>query len=235
MTEAAARASRISIIIPVLNEAATIATALDALAPLRVRGTEIIVVNGGSSDDTTALARPLADFVIASERGRAVQMNTGAALARGDVLLFLHADTRLPNDADRLVLEGLTRSNRAWGRFNVAIEGRHPLLPVVAAAMNLRSRLTGIATGDQAMFVTREAFDSAGGFPEIALMEDITFARNLRRVSRPLCLSARVVTSGRRWERRGVLRTILLMWRLRLAYFLGAKPEVLAKRYGDSA
>ena len=151
-------------------------------------------------DDTAALARPLADFVIASARGRAVQMNAGAALARGDVLLFLHADTRLPDDADRLVLDGLTRSNRAWGRFDVAIEGAHPLLPVVAAAMNLRSRLTGIATGDQAMFVTREAFDSVGGFPEIALMEDITFARNLKRVSRPLCLSARVTTSGRRWE-----------------------------------
>ena len=221
----------LSIIIPVLNEAATIVAALDALAPLRARGSEIIVVDGGSGDDTIALARPLADFVITSPRGRAVQMNAGAALARGDALLFLHADTRLPGEADRLVLEGLARSKRAWGRFNVTIDGKHPLLPAVAAAMNLRSRLTGIATGDQAMFATREAFDAAGGFPEIALMEDIALARSLKRMSRPLCLRARATTSGRRWEERGVLRTILLMWQLRVAYFLGAKPEELAKRY----
>jgi rSAM/selenodomain-associated transferase 2 len=221
----------LSIVIPVLDEATTIVTALEALAPLRARGSEIIVVDGGSSDDTAALARPLADFVIASARGRAAQMNAGAALARGDVLLFLHADTRLPDDADRLVLEGLARSKRAWGRFDVAIEGQHPLLPLVAAAMNRRSRLTGIATGDQAMFVTRDAFDFVDGFPDIPLMEDITLARNLKRVSRPLCLRSRVTTSGRRWERRGVLRTILLMWRLRLAYFFGATPDELARRY----
>ena len=224
----------LSIIAPVLNEATTIVAALEALAPLRACGNEIIVVDGGSGDDTAALAKPLTDFVIASARGRAVQMNAGAGVARGDVLLFLHADTRLPQDAERLILDGLARSKRAWGRFDVAIEGAHPLLPVIAATMNLRSRLTGISTGDQAMFVTREAFDSVGGFPEIVLMEDITFARNLKRVSRPLCLSARVTTSGRRWEQHGVLRTMLLMWRLRLAYFFGAKPEVLAKRYGGA-
>lgn len=221
----------LSIIVPVLNEAATIVAALEALAPLRANGCEIIVVDGGSADDTSALARPLANFVISSARGRAAQMNAGGALARGDVLLFLHADTRLPGDADRLVQEGIAKSHRAWGRFNVAIEGAHPLLPVIATAMNIRSRLTGIATGDQAMFVTREAFDAAGGFPEIALMEDITLARSLKRVSRPLCVSARVTTSGRRWEKRGVLRTVLLMWRLRLAYFFGAKPDDLARRY----
>ena len=224
----------LSIIVPVLNEETTIVAALEALAPLRACGNEIIVVDGGSGDDTAALAKPLADFVIASARGRAVQMNAGAGVARGDVLLFLHADTRLPQDAERLILDGLARSKRAWGRFDVAIEGAHPLLPVIAATMNLRSRLTGISTGDQAMFVTREAFDSVGGFPGIVLMEDITFARNLKRVSRPLCLSARVTTSGRRWEQHGVLRTMLLMWRLRLAYFFGAKPDVLAKRYGGA-
>jgi len=204
------------------------------LAPLRARGTEVIVVNGGSSDDTAALARRSADFVITSARGRAVQMNAGAALARGDVLLFLHADTRLPDNADRLVLDRLTRSKRAWGRFDIAIEGKHPLLPIIGAAMNVRSRLTGITTGDQAMFVTREAFDAVNGFPEISLMEDITLSRRLKRVSRPLCLPARVTTSGRRWEERGVLRTVLLMWRLRLAYFFGTKPDVLARRYSDA-
>jgi rSAM/selenodomain-associated transferase 2 len=222
----------VSIIIPVLDEAATIAAALEALAPLRAGGAEVIVVDGGSRDATVALATPLADFVIGSARGRAVQMNAGVGVARGDVLLFLHADTRLPADADRLIRDGLARSGRAWGRFDVTIEGRHALLPMIAAAMNLRSRLTGIATGDQAMFVTRDAFDAAGGLPLIALMEDITFARHLKRISRPLALRQRVITSGRRWEERGVWRTMLLMWRLRLAYFFGANPEGLARHYG---
>jgi rSAM/selenodomain-associated transferase 2 len=222
----------LSIIMPVLDEAATIVATLDALAPPRERGAEVIVVDGGSDDDTVALARPLADQVSAAPRGRASQMNAGAAIARGDVFLFLHADTRLPVDADRLILDGLAGSARAWGRFNVAIEGAHPLFPAIAFFMNARSRLTGITTGDQAMFVTRDAFAAVGGFPDITLMEDITLARDLKRVSWPLCLSARVTTSGRRWEQRGVVRTILLMWRLRLMYFFGAKPEELAKRYG---
>ena len=221
----------LSIIIPVLDEAATIVAALQAVAPLRARGTEVVVVDGGSADGTAALAAPLADRVIASARGRAMQMNAGAAVARGDVLMFLHADTRLPADADRLIRDGLARSRRGWGRFDVAIAGTHRLLPFVAASMNTRSRLTGITTGDQAMFSTRDAFATAGGFPAIALMEDIELARRLKRVSPPLCLRARVTTSGRRWERRGVARTILLMWRLRLAYYFGASPEDLARRY----
>jgi rSAM/selenodomain-associated transferase 2 len=222
----------LSIIIPVLNEAAVIVTALEALAPLRSRGAEVIVVDGGSADRTAALAEPFADSVITSARGRAVQMNTGAAVARGDVLVFLHADTRLPPDPDRIILDGLARSGRAWGRFDVSIEGRHPLLRVVATSMNARSRLTGIATGDQAMFMTRKAFTGVGGFPDIALMEDIELSRRLKRISPPLRLRARVTTSSRRWENRGVLRTILLMWRLRLAYFFGASPDDLARRYG---
>ena len=221
----------LSIIIPVLNESASIVASLTALASFRARGAEVIVVDGESTDCTAALAAPLADFVISCARGRATQMNAGAAIARGDVFLFLHADTHLPPEADRLVVDGLARSGRAWGRFGVTIEGRHPLLPIVAALMNARSRLTGIATGDQAMFVTREAFDAVGGFPEIALMEDVEIARRLKHVSLPLSLRARVTTSGRRWESRGVVRTILLMWRLRLAYFFGAKPGDLARRY----
>jgi rSAM/selenodomain-associated transferase 2 len=219
------------VIIPVLNEASNIVAALTALASLRSHHAEVIVVDGGSADDTVPLATPLADFVVASPRGRATQMNAGAAVARGDVLLFLHADTRLPPHADRLIIEGLTKSGRAWGRFDVAIDGRHPLLPVVAAAMNARSCLTGIATGDQGMFVARNAFDAVGRFPEIALMEDIELSRRLKRLSPPLCLRTRARTSGRRWESRGALRTILLMWRLRLAYFFGAKPDELARRY----
>jgi rSAM/selenodomain-associated transferase 2 len=223
---------RLSIIMPVLDEEAVIAEALRALSPLRARGTEVLVVDGGSRDRTVELARPLCDRLTAAPRGRAAQMNAGASAAHGDVLLFLHADTRLPADADRLVLDGLATSGRPWGRHDVRINGRHPLLPVIAAMMNLRSRLTGIATGDQAIFVATTAFAAVGGFPEIALMEDIVLSGRLKRLGRPLCLSAHVSTSGRRWEQHGVLRTILTMWRLRLAFFLGAEPAKLATRYG---
>ena len=217
---------------PVLDEAAGIAAALAALAPYRRNGAETIVVDGGSQDGTAEVARPLADRVIATPRGRATQMNAGAGVAQGDVLVFLHADTRLPGDADRLIRDRLTRTGRAWGRFDTAIEGRSALLPMVAFAMNLRSRLTGIATGDQAMFVTRDAFVQVGGFADIALMEDIDLSKRLKRISPPLCLHERVTTSGRRWDQDGVLRTMLLMWRLRLGYFLGAEPALLARRYG---
>ncbi|MBX6426457.1 MAG: TIGR04283 family arsenosugar biosynthesis glycosyltransferase [Variibacter sp.] len=222
----------LSIVIPVLNEAAGIESLLASLAPLRARGVEIIVVDGGSGDGTAALARAGADQVLSAPRGRGAQMNAGAAAARGDVLLFLHADTRLPADADRLVCDGLAASGRRWGRFDVRIEGRSAMLPLVALGMNVRSRLTGIATGDQALFVSRGAFAQAGGFPDIPLMEDIEMSRRLKRISRPLCLRARVVTSGRRWDERGAWRTILLMWRLRLAHFFGTAPDVLARRYG---
>jgi rSAM/selenodomain-associated transferase 2 len=222
---------RLSVVVPALNEAAGIAAALDALAGLRAAGHEVLVIDGGSDDGTPDLAAPRADRVAAAPRGRASQMNAGARLASGDVLLFLHADTRLPPRADRLVLEGLAGSGRAWGRFDVRIAGAHPLLPVVAAAMNTRSRWTGIATGDQAIFVRRDAFAAVGGFPPLALMEDVALSAALKRVSPPLCLRERATTSGRRWESRGVLRTIFLMWWLRLRYFCGAAPARLAERY----
>jgi rSAM/selenodomain-associated transferase 2 len=222
----------LSIIMPVFDEAAGIADALTALAPLRTRGTEVIVVDGGSRDRTVEFARPLADQLIMAPRGRGMQMNAGAATATGDVLVFLHADTRLPPDADRMVLDGLAASSRQWGRFDVRIAGGSLLLPTVAAFMNWRSRATGIATGDQAMFVTRAAFTAAGGFPDIALMEDVELSRRLNRLGRPLCLAASVTTSGRRWDERGTIRTVLLMWSLRLAHFLGAEPAALARRYG---
>lgn len=224
--------SRLSIIVPTFDEEARIGVALTALAPFRVRGAEVIVADGGSRDRTVALAAPHADRVVMAPRGRGAQMNAGAAAATGDVLLFLHADTTLPLNADALVLDGLLRSGRAWGRFDVRIEGTSPLLPLVAGLMNTRSRATGIATGDQAMFVNRATFAAAGGFPDIALMEDVALSKRLKRIGPPLCLSARVTTSGRRWDERGVLRTILLMWRLRLSYWLGAEPETLARRYG---
>jgi len=222
---------RLSIVIPALDEAAGIGATLAALAPLRAAGHELIVVDGGSRDGTPVAAQPLADRVLVAARGRAVQMNAGAGAASGDVLVFLHADTRLPAGADRAVLDGLAASGTSWGRFDVRIEGRSPLLALVAWLMNRRSRLTGIATGDQAMFVTRAAFAAVGGFPALALMEDIALSKRLKRVSPPLCLRTRIVTSGRRWESRGVVRTIVLMWWLRLRYFLGASPEHLRRIY----
>lgn len=221
----------LSIVIPCLDEAEGIAATLGAAAPLRARGAEIIVVDGGSQDATVARAAPLADAVIAAPRGRAAQMNAGAARARGEILLFLHADTLLPEAADALIVDGLNRSRRGWGRFDVAIAGRNPLLGIVAALMNIRSRVTGIATGDQAMFVTRSLFTAAGGFPEMPLMEDVALSERLKRFGPPLCLRHRLTTSGRRWEKNGVVRTIFLMWRLRLAYWLGADPAKLATRY----
>jgi rSAM/selenodomain-associated transferase 2 len=225
-----ADAMDLSIIVPTLDEVDGIAAALAALAPLRARGVEIVVADGGSRDGTVEHARPHADRVVTAPRGRGAQMNAGATAATGRVLVFLHADTRLPADADRLVCDGLARSGRAWGRFDVRIAGTHPLLPLVAAAMNLRSKATGIVTGDQAMFVTREAFGP--GFPDIPLMEDIAMSKRLKQCGLPLRLAGPVVTSGRRWERHGVLRTILLMWWLRSAYFFGVDPARLARAYG---
>ena len=221
-------APRLSVIVPVLNEAADIREALSALAPLRARGHEVIVVDGGSDDGSASLAAPACDRLLDSGRGRALQMNAGARAAKGDALVFLHADTRLPERADELILAALARAS--WGRFDVRIASRRPLLVLVGCAMNLRSRLTGIATGDQAIFVRRDAFP---GFPDIPLMEDIALSRLLKRRGPPACLRARVTTSARRWEARGVLRTIFLMWRLRLLYALGATPQRLARDYAD--
>ncbi len=224
------RRPRLSIVMPVLDEAAVIEPALRALAPLRQRGIEVIVVDGGSSDGTPASAEPFADRVLTAPRGRSLQMNVGAAAASGDVLLFLHADTHLPDNADALVRDGLRRSGRQWGHFDVRFD-RGRGLKLVALLMNWRSRLTGIVTGDQALFVTRAAFARVGGFPPIALMEDLALSTALKQHSQPLALCAWVTTSGRRWRKHGTLRTVLRMWRLRLAFFLGADPARLARAY----
>jgi rSAM/selenodomain-associated transferase 2 len=221
---------RLSIVIPVLDEAAGIVDVLARLAPLRRRGAEVLVVDGGSRDGTAALAAPHADRVLATKPGRAWQMHAGALAASGDALLFLHADSVLPDDADRLIASALQA--RAWGRFDVRLDGGHPMFRVIEAMMNLRSRATGIATGDQAIFIRRAAYEALGGFAPLPLMEDIDFSTRARRLGRPACLRQRVRTSARRWQKHGIARTILLMWRLRLAYFLGADPRRLALAYG---
>ena len=220
----------ISIIVPVLNESAGVADMLAALAPLRARGHEVIVVDGGSSDGTPQCCHGLADQVLFSPPGRARQMNAGAAIAQGSLLLFLHADTGLPEDADQLISQAL-RGGTEWGRFDVRIVGRSRLLPVIAMLMNWRSRLTAIATGDQALFVRRPVFDALGGFADQPLMEDIELSLRLRERSRPACLRARVRTSGRRWDSRGVWRTMALMWRLRWRYWRGTPATELARYY----
>lgn len=232
----------LSIVMPVLNEAAGLPAALQALAALRQRGVQLVVVDGGSTDATMALAlaatgpcgsdsaKSAVDATITAPRGRASQMNAGARMAGADALLFLHADTQLPPDADVAVL-GALNAGADWGRFDVRISGRPLMLRVVAALMNVRSRATGIATGDQALFVRRKVFDAVQGFPDQPLMEDIELSRRLRRLSPPACLRARVTTSGRRWEQHGVWRTIWLMWRLRWRYWRGEPASTLARAY----
>jgi rSAM/selenodomain-associated transferase 2 len=221
---------RISIIVPALNEAANITATLKPLQKMRARGHEVIVVDGGSHDGTAEAARPWADRVLVGERGRARQMNLGATAAGGDILWFLHADTLAPEEADALIIEALI--SRAWGRFDVRLSGRHPLLRVVARLINLRSSLSGIATGDQGICVRREPFAAVGGFPDFPLMEDVEISKRLKEQGgRPACLKTPLLTSSRRWKENGVVRTILLMWGLRAAYAMGVSPARLARYY----
>jgi rSAM/selenodomain-associated transferase 2 len=220
---------KLSVIVPVLNEAQALPRLLDRLSGLK--GSEVIIADGGSEDGSASLAERAGFRVVRVARGRARQMNAAAALATGDVLLFLHADTQLPEQAETLIVSQLTDTAHAWGRFDVRIAGRPFMLRVVSRLMNLRSRLTGIATGDQAMFVTRSTFEAVGGFPDQPLMEDIELSKRLRARSSPACIRRCVITSGRRWETNGVWRTILLMWRLRWAYWRGVPAQQLVKSY----
>lgn len=223
---------RISVIVPALDEAGIIETTLRSLQPVREAGGEVLLVDGGSRDGTIERARPWADRILVAPQGRARQMNAGAAAAIGDTLWFVHADTHAdPAATDDL--RAVIGKGGEWGRFGVRLSGRRPLYRVVAALMNLRSCLTGIATGDQGIFVRRDAFTAVGGFPDIPLMEDIALSRALRRRGRPCCLPVRLTTSSRRWEKRGPWRTIIGMWRLRWAYWRGVDPAELARRYRD--
>ena len=223
----------LSIVIPVLNESANIRAALSRLADHRRRGVEVIVVDGGSTDGTARIASRLADQVIAAPRGRARQMNAGAAAASGDAFLFLHCDCVLPHDADRIVLDALAQPAAMWGRFDVRIDGRHPLLRVIAALMNARSRLTGIATGDQAIFVRREVFERLGGYRPWPLFEDVDLVTRIKREGRFRILRGPVTISDRRYATFGPWRTTALMWRLRYHYVRGAAPEELKRAFVD--
>ncbi|MDX2167076.1 MAG: TIGR04283 family arsenosugar biosynthesis glycosyltransferase [Deltaproteobacteria bacterium] len=222
---------RLSVIIPALDEAAQIAAAIDSA---RAEALEVLVVDAGSADATAATAAAAGAVVLQAPRGRARQMNAGAAHAGGDVLLFLHADTRLPVGFAAAVAAALEDPAAVGGRFDVRLVPSSPLLALTAALINRRSRLTGIATGDQALFVRRATFEAMGGFADLPLMEDVAFTRDLKRRGRVVALRARVATSARRWQRHGVLRTILLMWRLRLLYWWGVAPAELKRRYVDA-
>lgn len=226
---------KLSIIVPVLNEATALSTMLIQLLPLSQPDCEVLFVDGGSTDATVALIKAAGFQVLHSCPGRATQMNTGAAQSRGQNLLFLHADTELPKGAVDSVQQALKSHPQSglhqWGRFDVRIIGQHWMLRVIAHMMNLRSCWSGIATGDQAMFVTRAAFETVGGFPDQPLMEDIELSKRLLHLSRPACIRSRVNTSGRRWDSHGVWRTLFLMWRLRFAYWRGVPVNQLARAY----
>ncbi len=220
---------KFSIISPVLNEALGIEKFLSALQIFRKHG-EIIIVDAGSQDNTVTLATPLADIIIKSPRGRSKQMNAGARAASGKILLFLHADTYLPTDALVLIEREISK-NKQWGRFDIQLSDTHRIFRAIAQFMNWRSRLTGISTGDQGLFIEKQLFNQAGQFPEIPLMEDIAICKQLKLYNPPICLKAKVTTSSRRWKQFGITRTILLMWWLRLLYFFGCNPETLAQLY----
>lgn len=215
---------RITIIIPVLNDAEALRVLLSQLASYQL---ETIVVDGGSQDSPESVVESFGVIYLSSEPGRAKQMNAGAARAAGDVLLFLHGDSQLPTGFDKLIKDAMNHAH--WGRFDVRLSGSHPMFRVIEWMMNHRSKLTGICTGDQGIFVQSEVFKQTGGFPDIPIMEDIELSKGLP--GAPYCIRQKLATSSRRWEQNGIWKTIVLMWTLRLRYFLGARPEQLVKQY----
>ena len=222
----------LSVIVPTLNEERVLAATLQRAREPGVR--ELIVADGGSTDATRAVAAQFADVVLSAPRGRAAQMNAGAERASSDVLLFLHADTLLPDGFASVVIAACTPPGVIGGRFDVDLQPSSPLITLTAVLMNWRSRLTHITTGDQAMFITRDAFTRLGGYARIPLMEDIDLSRRMKRAGRIACLRQQVTSSSRRWHENGVLRTILLMWSLRALYFFGVPPDRLQRLYADT-
>lgn len=219
----------ISIIVPVLNEEKKLPDLLSHLQVYREQGHELIIVDGGSSDNSLMLAQTSADNVIVSRKGRAIQMNSGASVAKGEVLLFLHSDTFLPETALNTIANFVMDS--FWGRFDVRLSSNKFIFRIIESFINIRSRLTSINTGDQAIFIESQLFKAVGGFPEIALMEDVAISKKLKSIVLPICLKQKVITSSRRWEKRGVVATVLLMWKLRLYYFFGVSPDRLNQLY----
>lgn len=219
----------ISIIIPTLNEEDVIQTLLQQLQTYRQQGHEVIVVDGGSHDNTRSVADSLSDKVISSEAGRALQMNNGATQSRHEILWFLHADTLIPENAIEQIQQALNKSD--WGRFNVKLSGSHILFRIIETMMNVRSCVSGIATGDQGIFVKRKVFGQVNEYSNIPLMEDVDLSRKLKKLSKPVCLKYTLITSSRRWEKNGISSTILLMWKLRFLYWVGVSPEHLARQY----
>lgn len=217
--------------VPVHNEIAALPDVLPRLRRLReTPGVDVIVVDGGSDDGSLELLRASGLNCVSAPLGRASQMNAGAAAGRGDVLLFLHADTRLPADACAQI-DAAVQKGALGGFFRVRLDSRRPVLRLVGRMVTLRSGLTGVGTGDQAIFVTREAFTQLGGFPPLPLFEDVELCTRLRRLGRIVRLDGMVVTSARRWENHGPWRTILRMWLLRAGYTIGLSPRVLARYY----
>jgi len=221
---------KISIIIPVLNEEINLSQISSHLQLIRQQGHDVIIVDGGSVDNTLVIAYEITDKVVVSKAGRALQMNSGADIASGEVLLFLHADTLLPDNALQTIIDLFQKKNY-WGRFNVRLSSNKNIYRLIERLMNLRSCLTSIATGDQAIFIERNLFDRVGRFPEIALMEDVAISKQLKKIVKPVCLKQKVITSSRRWETKGVVSTVLLMWKLRLYYFFGMSPDKLKQLY----
>ena len=223
---------RVSVVVPTLNEAGTIG---QTLTRIRQAGQcELIVVDGGSCDETLEIVRKSADRVLSAQRGRACQMNAGAQVATGAALLFLHADTLPPPGFPYLIEQALIDPDVVGGRFDVDLDAAGWAFRMIGALMNIRSRLTHIATGDQGIFVRRETFKSIGGYPEWDIMEDLEFSRQLKRAGKVACLRNRVQTSARRWKKHGVTKTILIMWGLRLCHFFGIRPAALKAFYVDT-
>ena len=213
------------------NEAELIREQLQRLQCYRAKGHELIVIDGGSLDGTLEQAEGLVDSYGTGPAGRSQQMNQGAALASGDILLFLHVDTVLPVVADECIDEALAAKGRRWGWFDVTLSNAGLAFRLVASMMNLRARLTSVATGDQALFVEKTLFQEIEGFPQLPLMEDIAISKLLRRQGRPAKPKGRVITSSRRWEEKGLVSTILLMWKLRFLYVIGGSPQSLRAMY----
>jgi len=235
---------KVSIIIPVLNEERNLPRMREHLYAIQQQGHEVIIIDGGSRDHTLMLAYEITNTVIVSKPGRALQMNSGAAVASGELLLFLHADTFLPENAMQILSESFpkdrslgdqSQKKNYWGRFNVRLSSDRLVFRLIETLMNWRSCVTSIATGDQAIFIDKNLFERVACFSEIALMEDIEMSRRLKKIAKPVCIKSQVITSSRRWEEHGVVKTVLLMWKLRLYYFFGVSPEKLQQLYSGKS